>query len=76
MALPKAKNHLLMDVAEIHALRFRRVYGYVEEIKYLQEADDIPITVETPSTIQAIVKMWWRHGSLRGRRATAVCSAA
>ena len=69
MKLSKAKNQLLLAVTDINALRFRRVYGYIGEIKYLQEADSngdlLPITVETPAMVQDVTKLRWRYGSLR-----------
>ena len=42
MAFRKAKNQLLLDVDEKFAARFRRAYGYVGEISYLQEDKDTP----------------------------------
>ena len=62
MKLSKAGNQLLLSVTDIHALRFRRVYGFIGEIKYLQETDEqgvsLPISMETPAMIQAVVKLW------------------
>ena len=64
-SLKKAKNQLLLAVSETHALRFRIVYVYLGGPQYLQGVERIPTTCRTPDHIQALVKIWWRYGSLR-----------
>ena len=64
MSLTKAKDFLIVAVGETHALRCRRVYGYVGEIAYLQEDPDIPATCKTPARIQAVIMLWRRYGCL------------
>lgn len=67
-SLWKDKDRLVTAVSETPSIRFRRVYGYVGEITYLQEDKDIPITCKTPARIQAVIMLWWRYGCLPEER--------
>ena len=60
-SLKRANGQMLLGVAETHALRFGRVFGFVGEIEYLQDDPDIPIAPKSPAMVQDVVKLWWRY---------------
>ena len=73
MVFRKTKNQLLLDVDGNLVMRFRRAYGYVGEIAYLQDDPQIPVTVRSSARIQAVFKVWWRYGCLNEERHDSWC---
>ena len=73
MVFRKAKNQLLLGLGEKFSMRFRRAYGYVGGISYIQEGQKIPITVRAPARIQAVVKLWWMYGPMNEERHDSCC---
>ena len=59
-----AEKQAPLSLMDTQALRFRRVYGYVAEIKYHPEETKDVITFETPAAATAVLKLWWRYGNL------------
>ena len=55
----------LLSVSEAHALRFRRFYGNVGEIRCIKDGHEDEISVDSPASVAVIVNLSRRYGSLR-----------
>ena len=53
----------LLSMGVIRSLRFRCIYGYVGEIKFIKDEPDGLISFESPALVAVIVKLWRRYGS-------------
>ena len=51
----------LLNVSDAIAVRYRRVYGYIGEIKFLPDGDNELITHETPALRHIVVYLWWGY---------------
>ena len=52
-------NMPLLSMSDIHSVRFRHVYGYVGEIKFIKDEPEGEISFDSPALIAVVVKMWW-----------------
>ena len=58
-------NMPLLSMSDIRSVRFRRVYGYIGAIKFINDEHQDEISFDSPAMIAIIVKLWWRSGSTR-----------
>ena len=61
-------NMPLLSLGETHAARFRRVFGYVGEIKLIKDEPTDEIDFHSPALLTIITKVWWRYGSLKAEQ--------
>ena len=62
----RLRDHMpLLSLGPTHALRFRRIYGFVGEIKYVKDEPSGVICFESPAMLAIIVRLWWKYGTLR-----------
>ena len=54
-----------LSMIDIQSVRFRLVYGYVGEIKFIEGEPEDEISFDPPAMIAIVVKLWWRYGSAR-----------
>lgn len=55
-------------MGDIRSVRFRRVYGYVGEIKFTNDEPEDEISRDPPAMITIVVKPCWRYGSTRAEQ--------
>ena len=51
-----------LSMADKHTIRFRRVFGYVGEIKLIKDLPSGAIDFDSPAMLAIIAKVWWRYG--------------
>ena len=58
-------NMPLLSMGDVHSVRFRRVYGYVGEIKFIKDEPGDAISFDSPAFVAVIVQLWRRYGNSR-----------
>lgn len=64
MSHARSNQQLPLAVSDIQSLRFRRVYCYLGEIKFLPDKESTPISCETAAPVHSAAHRWRRYGSL------------
>ena len=58
-------NMPLLSMADYHTARFRRVFGFVGEIKLIKDEPTDVIGFHSPAMLTLVTKIWWRYGTLK-----------
>lgn len=61
-SIARPEKQLVASLGDASALCFRRAYGFIGEIKFLQPVDSTIVRCETPAHMHIIAKLWWMYG--------------
>ena len=56
-------NMPLLSMNDVRSVRLRPVYGYVGEIKFIDDEPGDLISFDSPALVAVVVKLWWRYGN-------------
>ena len=67
-SISRPEKQLSASIDDAASLRFRRVCGFIGEIKILQTGDSTIVRCETPAHLKIIAKLWWMYGNSPAER--------
>ena len=69
-------NMPLLPITDIHSVRFRRIFGYVGEIKLIRGEPGDEIDFDSPAMVIVVAEIWRRYGPPQGRNARQLGAAS